>query len=154
MKIWVDGDSCPQKVREIICRASSRVNIPLLFVANHAIPFTASNLTEMIVVAGGEGVADDYIVDNISEDDLCVTRDIPLAARLLEKKAVVLNDRGDQFLPETIRERLSIRDLMMEFRQIGLQPERHSSFGLKELQKFSATFDKILSKLVRSSKSL
>ena len=38
--------------------------------------------------------ADNYIVEHCGENDVAVTRDIPLASRLVEKGITVLNDRG------------------------------------------------------------
>ncbi len=150
MTLWIDADSCPLKVREVVCRASLRLQIQLIFVANIQIPFPEHEFTQMVVVEEGEGVADDYITEKAAAGDLAITRDIPLAARLIENGVHVINDRGDEFTPEMIRERLSIRDLMYEFRQMGVQTEKHSSFSLKELQKFSSTFDRVLTRILRN----
>ena len=149
MKIYVDADSCPQPVREIIARAAVKRGIETEFAANRKIPVPEHELLKMIVVEKGEGVADRYIIDSIEAGDLVVTRDIPLAAELIERRAVVINDRGDQFTPENIRERLSIRDIMKDFRDIGIMPEKESTFGRRETQAFAAAFDRELTKLLK-----
>ena len=149
MKIWVDADSCPSRVRDVICRAANRVKVETKFVANCVIPFEKNKFTKMIITEDHEGAADDYIAENIKEGDLCVTRDIPLAARLLDLNACVINDRGNQFSDINIRNRLSLRDFMKEMRMSGLAYEKHASFSLKELQNFSSTFDKVLTKLLK-----
>ncbi|HAK47273.1 MAG TPA: hypothetical protein DCO79_15315 [Spirochaeta sp.] len=150
MTIWVDADSCPQAVREIIARAAVKRRIKTVFAANTIIPIPDEDILEMAVVGKGEGVADQYIIDRAVEGDLAVTRDIPLAAELVENRIVVINDRGNHFTPENIRERLSIRDLMKDFREIGIMPERESSFGRRETQLFAAAFDRELTKLLKS----
>ncbi len=148
--IWLDADSCPVAVRNIIVKAAIRENLNCTFVANRPIPLDETEIVEMVVVDAGEGVADDYITDHIQAGNLAVTRDIPLAARLIEKQAIVLNDRGEHFTPENIRERLSIRDIMYEMRFSGLKEPGIRQFGPKEVQKFSNCFDRELRKLLKT----
>lgn len=145
----MDADSCPQLVRGIICRAAVREGLECVFAANRKIPLPEDNLIKMVQVAEGEGVADKYIVDTSVEGDIVVTRDIPLAADLVENKVVVLNDRGEIFSPENIRQRLSIRNIMKDFRDVGIMPDSDNSFGRKEIQLFANAFDRELRKLLK-----
>ncbi len=154
MTIWVDSDSCPQPVREIITRAAVKRGVKAVFAANTRIQIPEDQMLEMVVVEKGEGVADRYIIERAAEGDLAITRDIPLAAELIENKVVVINDRGNHFTPENIRERLSIRNIMKDFRDMGIMPERESSFGRREIQQFAAAFDRELSKLIRRQQSV
>ena len=151
MKIYVDADSCPQAVREIIGRAAVRRGVAAVFAANHSIPIPEDDLITMVIVEKGEGMADLFIVGSAQENDLVITRDIPLAADLVEKKVVVINDRGDIFTPENIRERLSLRDLMKDFRESGIMTENHRSFGRRETRAFAAAFDRELTRLLKNS---
>ncbi len=150
MKIFVDADSCPPQIRDIICRAAVRKEIQTVFAANVKLKLPESEFIEMVVVDKGEGVADDYIVENCTPGDLAVTRDIPLAARLIDQNIIVINDRGNLFTTENIRERLSVRDLMKDFREAGIMPERESSFSNKEVGKFANCFDRELTKLLKA----
>lgn len=147
MTVYIDADSCPIQIREIVSRAAKRLEVKAVFVANRKIPFTENNMTEMLVVAKGEGVADKYIVDHAVKGDLVITRDIPLAADLLLSDVTVINDRGNQFSNENIRERLSVRGIMKNFREYGIANEKHSRFSLGDVQKFAASFDRELTKL-------
>ena len=74
----------------------------------------------------------------------------PLAAELVELKASVINDRGDVFTTENIRERLSIRDLMKDFRDAGIMPAGDKSFGKRETQLFANAFDRELTRLLKN----
>ncbi len=148
MKIWIDADSCPAQVREILIRAGEREKIPCLFVANRTIPFRKSHYAEMIVVEKGPGVADDYIHEKVKEGDMVITRDIPFAARLLEEGVVVINDRGERFTPNEIKEKLSLRDLMQELRLSGLATDGQNRFGPREVQAFANCFDRELRKML------
>lgn len=144
MKIWVDADSCPVKIRSIISKASLRLKLECHFVANRDIPVDDHDFISKVITPNIDQSADRYIIENISEEDLVITRDIPLADELVSMGISVINDRGDHYTKENIKERLSIRDFMQEARERGLQSEKTSRFNQKDIQKFAATFDKLL----------
>ncbi|WP_184748120.1 YaiI/YqxD family protein [Spirochaeta isovalerica] len=144
MRVWVDADSCPRPVREIVERAAKRESIPLIYTANRPIPMEENELFSMVVTESKDQSADLYIVDNVRGDDLVITRDIPLADQLVEKDIAVLNDRGVLYTRENIKERLSVRNFMYELREYGGGVERHSAFGPKEKQAFANAFDRQL----------
>lgn len=149
MKIWVDADSCPKPVREIVERAAKRLAVPLVYTANRKIPMEENELFSMVVTDAGDQSADLYIVENAEADDLVITRDIPLADQLVEREITVLNDRGVLYTRENIKERLSVRNFMYELREYGGGVERHSVFGPKEKQAFANAFDRELRKMLK-----
>ncbi len=144
MRIWVDSDSCPVKIREIIVRAANRVGIEAVFVANREIPGVESGNTTLVTVEKGEGAADAFIVENAEEGDLAVTRDIPLAADLVGKGILVLDDRGSVMDSGNIRERLSMRNAMTELRSYGIVPETTKPMTTRDIQQFANAFDRQL----------
>ena len=154
MTIHVDADSCPRRIREIIIRASNRTTIPAYFIANRKIPEVVSDYTKMIIINNGEEAVDNYIVEHSRDGDIIITRDIPLAAALLQKEVVVLNDRGSVFTKDTINERLSIRNISKEIREAGLEIQGEKSFGQKEIKSFSDAFSRILDKKLINSSQL
>lgn len=117
--IWVDADACPGVIREILCKAAVRTKTPLFFVANHVIPTPRSPFIKLIQVPSGFDVADNHIVQQVSEGDLVVTSDIPLAAELIDKKVSVITTRGEKYTRENIRQRLNMRDFMDTMRSSG-----------------------------------
>ena len=147
--IWVDGDSCPQSVREMITRTGKRLGLRVFFVANRVIPFEENALFSMIVCPAESGAADDYIFLNASEADIVVTRDIPLAMRLVEKGLVVLNDRGTVFDEKNIRDRLAVRNLNLHLAEMGIIGEKTSRFGKKEVSAFANALDREVQKKIR-----
>ncbi len=150
--IWVDADSCPVQVRDLIIRFALRLSIPANFVANRPIPLQKDPLINMIVTDDGPDAADDYIVQHINETDLAITRDIPLASRLVKDNRRVINDRGVVYTESNINERLAIRNLHKELFDMGLTPEKTGSFGKKELNAFANSLDRELQKIVREIK--
>ena len=149
MTVWVDADSCPRQVRDIVVRASKRRGFRAVFVANKKVPGLEGSGAEFILCPAGADAADDRIVEEAREGDLAVTRDIPLAARLVAAKVPAINDRGIVYTAENVRERLSVRNFMMELNMNGLSPERMYGYGPKEVKAFADGFDRELTRLLR-----
>ena len=152
-RIWIDADSCPVQVRELTVRFALRLKIPVKFVANHDIPFQKNELFEMIVCEQEQDAADNYIVENSNPDDLVITRDIPLASRLVDKKVCVINDRGCVFTEANIAEKLATRNLHYMLMENGALPEikRAGTFGKKELNLFANSLDRELQKKIKAN---
>lgn len=153
-KIWVDADSCPSRIRDIILKNAKRLSLEVSFVANRNIPFSLSDsLFSMIVCPNEEGAADNYIVSNAEKKDLVITRDLPLAKRLIEKEIDVINDRGKIFYQENLEKMLTQRNLNMLMSAAGIKSNgRKDSYGKKEIYEFSNCLDKILSKKIKENR--
>ena len=141
MPIWVDADACPRAVKEILYRAAERAGIELVLVANQDIPIPRSPLIRRVRVTRGLDVADGEIVRQVGPADLVVTADIPLAAAVLEKGALALDPRGDLHTPETIAERLSIRNFLDELRGTGVDTGGPAPFAARDRQRFANALD-------------
>lgn len=144
MQIWIDADACPKTVKEIIFRASSRTQTPVILVANQYITKPKSPLIKSIQVSQGFDEADNYIVDNLDTGDLVITADIPLASDAIDKGATVINPRGEKYTVENIKERLRMRNLMEELRSAGEVSGGPASFSQKDSQNFANCLDRIL----------
>ena len=154
MQILVDADSCRREARELILRSSARLGIKAIFAANRLIPGihvpspqAEPAAAQMELCPSGEGAADDRIVALAKPGDLVLTRDLPLAERLVDAGVTVLDDRGRIFTKENIREQRSIRDFTMDLINSGLGMERVPSYGKKELKKLADSLDRELVKL-------
>lgn len=147
MLIYIDADSCPVAVRETIIRACRRTGITGIFVANRPIPGVHGYCIEMELCPTESGAADDRIVEKAEPGDIVITRDIPLAARLVEKQIAVIDDRGTLYTSENIKERLSVRDFFVSLSDNGLGMARINSYGKKELKAFADGFDRALTML-------
>lgn len=149
MKIWVDADAVPNEIKEIILRASQRLKVETILVANKNVSVGRGPFASFIRVTEGPDVADRYIVDSSSPEDFCVTADIPLASLLVAKGLTVIDPRGDLYSEATVGERLSIRDFMSGLREAGVQTSGPPPFSPKAKQKFAARFDSLLTKALR-----
>jgi uncharacterized protein YaiI (UPF0178 family) len=145
--IWVDADACPKIIREILFRAAQRTGVRLVLVANHALPVPRSDVISMRQVEKGFDVADNYIAQVAGTGDLVVTSDIPLAAEVIEKGAQAISARGERYTPNTIRQRLNMRDFMDTMRsssvEVGGGPP---PLGPREKQAFANALDSYLAK--------
>jgi uncharacterized protein YaiI (UPF0178 family) len=148
MKILVDADSCPRQARELILRAAVRTKIPAIFAANRPIPGIEDGGI-MELCPPGEGSADNRIVELARPGDLVITRDIPLAQRLVEASILVMDDRGQVYTRENIGERLSIRNFMVGLATNGLDAERTATYGKRELKAMADSLDRVLTRLTR-----
>lgn len=144
LSIWVDADACPRVIREILFRAAKRVERPLVLVANHAIAVPSSPWIRSLQVAQGFDVADNLIVQQVSEGDLVITADIPLAAEVIEKGAGVISPRGEQFTRNNIRQRLNMRDFMDTMRASGEVGGGPPALGERDKQAFANALDRYL----------
>jgi uncharacterized protein YaiI (UPF0178 family) len=145
MQILVDADSCPRQVRELILRSSKRTKIPVIFAANRPIPGIEEQSME--ICPPQDGSADNRIVELANAGDLVVTRDIPLAERLVDAGIRVLDDRGRVYTEDNIRYCRSLRDFSVGLVENGLGMVRTANYGKKELKAFADSFDRELTKL-------
>lgn len=151
-RIWIDADACPRDVKELVFRAGERLQLAIMVVANKAMHVPPSARISMVQVAGGPDVADDHIVRESQAGDLAITADIPLAARLVPKRVIVLNPRGEEYDAENIGERLSVRDFLTEARDAGIMTGGPSAFGPKDKQRFANALDRALYRVVQAKR--
>lgn len=146
MQIWVDADACPKVIKEILFRAAQRVKCNLLLVANQSLSIPKSPYIKSIRVAPGFDVADNYIVQQVSAGELVITADIPLAAEVIAKGAEALNPRGEIYDPNTIKQKLTMRDFMDEMRGSGVMTGGPPPLSQAERREFANALDRFLSR--------
>jgi uncharacterized protein YaiI (UPF0178 family) len=149
VKIFVDADACPAAVKEIVLRAAERLGVSAVFVANKNIRLPPSRHASTVRVAMGLDVADGYIAKSASAGDLAITADIPLAAALVARGAVVLDLRGTVYTEENVGEALALRDFHHGLREGGVVTGGPGGFGPREARDFAAAFDRELTKAIR-----
>ncbi|AOR59995.1 YaiI/YqxD family protein [Pectobacterium parmentieri] len=144
MQIWVDADACPNVIKEVLFRAADRTQMQVTLVANQTIKVPPSRFISTLRVSAGFDVADNEIVRRVETGDLVITADIPLASEVIEKGGIALNPRGERYTPDTIRERLNMRDFMDTMRASGIQTGGPSALNQRDRQQFANELDKWL----------
>ena len=150
MKLWLDADAAPREVKDVCYRASERLGLETVLVANQRLQLPlGSPLLSAIRVDGGPDVADAYIAEHAVAGDVAVTADIPLAALLVPKGVVVIDPRGEVFTPESIGERLSVRNFMEGLRGAGVETGGSAPYGPRDKQAFANALDRALTRALR-----
>lgn len=150
MKIFIDADGCP--VKEETYKVALRYQIPVVVVANKRLTVPLHPLISMEVVSQGADEADNWIVDHIEGDEICITTDIPLADRCLKKSALVLGVRGDEFTDDMIGEAMATRELLKALREEGQNMGGPPPFEARDRSKFLGSLDRIIQKLKKKQK--
>ena len=123
--------------------------------ANKSLAKHNGPLVEIIVVADGFDVADDYIAEYAAPTDLVVTADVPLAARIVAKGGVALDPRGEQYNEESIGDRLAMRDLLSELRDTGtILGGGPAPFSMSDRNRFASALDSLLHKILRGQRPI
>jgi uncharacterized protein YaiI (UPF0178 family) len=151
MKLWLDADAAPRDVKDVCYRASERLKLETVLVANQRLQLPVGHAhISAVRVEGGPDVADRYIAEHAQRGDVAVTADIPLAAVLVPKGVVVLDPRGEEYTSESIGERLSVRDFMESLRGAGVETGGHGAYGPREQQAFANALDRALTRALRT----
>jgi len=99
MIFYVDADACPVKAEVI--KVAERHNLKVIQVADGGLRPSRDPMVQNVIVTQGADAADDWIAENIGAQDICITNDIPLAKRCLEKKAKAVKPNGKLFVAGT-----------------------------------------------------
>ena len=147
MDIYVDADACP--VKDEVIKVATRHDIKVHMVSNQWMRLDQNPLINRVVVSEGLDEADNWIADNIKENDIAITADIPLASRCLEKKAHVLGPTGKPFTEESIGMALAMRDLHAHLRETGEISGHNKSFAKQDRSRFLMVLEETVQKALR-----
>lgn len=112
--IYIDADACP--VREEAVRVADRRGMRAVIVTNGGVRPSAHPTAELVIAPPGPDEADKWIAERIGPGDICVTSDIPLAARAVEAGAVAVKPNGEALTERNVGAALAARDLMADLR--------------------------------------
>ena len=148
----MDADACP--VKDEVYRVAGRYGLPVFVVSNRRIAVPRSPLIELKVVSGRFDAADDWIVEEATPEDIAVTSDIPLAARILAKGARALDPKGRVFSPDSIGDALAAREFSAFLRDMGEQGGGPAPFTPKDRSKFLQSLDTVIQSLLKARRGL
>jgi hypothetical protein len=113
-RLFVDADACPVRAEAIAI--GLRFGAEILIVSNGGIRPDPNPSVLLIVVPEGPDAADRWIAERIGPGDVCVTADVPLAARCVAAGAEAIRHDGEAFTAASIGGQLALRDLMADLR--------------------------------------
>ncbi len=151
--IWVDADACPVVIKEILYRVANRTRIPVILVANQMLHVPPSPWIRSLQVPQGFDAADARIANEVMAGDIVVTADIPLAALVVQRRAWVLEPRGELIDESSIAARLTMRNFMEELRNSGINTGGPVAFSARDGRMFANQLDRLLMRLAQQKKS-
>ena len=150
-EIYIDGDACP--VREEVYRVAERIGLAVFVVSNGSRPIRPPRTgnVRMITVEDGADKADDWIAEHITKSDVCVTSDIPLAARCLAQGARALSPYGKHWTPDNIGNALAGREIARHLREIGANTGGPPPLAKADRSRFLGALDDAVQAAMRAS---
>jgi uncharacterized protein YaiI (UPF0178 family) len=103
----------------------------------------------MILVPETPDAADDWIADRIQPPDICITADIPLAARCLTKRAWALSPTGHIWTEANIGNALAGREVSRHLREIGAMGGGHAPMTRADKSRFLSALDTLAQAALR-----
>ena len=142
MIIYIDADACPVKDETI--RVAERHNLKVIQVADGGLRPSRDPMVQNVIVTQGADAADDWIADNITPKDICITNDIPLAKRCLENGAIALKPNGKLFDEANIGMALAMRDLKQHIRESQQTQTFNAPFTKVDRSNFLQALDRLI----------
>ena len=139
--IYIDADACP--VREETYRVATRLALPVFVVSNGSRPIRPPGMpnVSMVIVDATPDAADDWIAERITVADVCVTADIPLAARCLAKAARAVSPTGRHWTADNIGNALAGREVSRHMREIGMTTGGPAALTQADRSRFLGALD-------------
>lgn len=118
-RFLVDADACP--VRDEVLRVAGRLGFETIFVSNGSRPIRPpGGNTRIVIVTEGADKADDWIAEEARPTDICMTNDIPLAARCIASGAFCISFKGHAWTENNIGSALAGREVARHLREMGM----------------------------------
>jgi uncharacterized protein YaiI (UPF0178 family) len=150
IKLYIDADACP--VKNEVFRVARRYRLKVYLVSNSSMQIPSDEFIELIIVHEGFDAADDWIATHITETDIAVTADIPLAARCLKKGARVLDPKGRVFSEDSIGDALANREFTAFLRDMGTITGGPPPFEPKDRSRFLQRLDELIHAIMRGKR--
>jgi uncharacterized protein len=142
--IYIDADACP--VRDEVYRVAERLGLKVFVVSNGSRPIRPARdpHVSMITVSEGADAADHWIAEHIAAGDICVTSDIPLAARCLARDALALAPNGKIWSHDNIGNALAGREVSRHLRELGMTGGGPAPFAKADRSRFLQALDRLV----------
>lgn len=140
--IYIDADACP--VKDETYKVAERYKLMTFVVSNSFIQIPKSPLIQRMIVDAGPDVADDWIAEQVVAGDVVITNDIPLADRVLARKAHAIAPNGRPFTPDSIGAALAQRAIMEHIRSTGEITGGPAAFSAANRSQFLQALDQVI----------
>ena len=142
LDIYIDADGCP--VKNEVYRVAARYGLRVILVANARMRVPDEDAIKLVLVDDQFNAADDWIAEHMSDGDIVITGDIPLADRCVKEGARVLGPRGRVNTEDSIGGALATRDLLSHLREAGAITGGPAPFQKRDRSQFLQRLDEIV----------
>lgn len=149
LDIYIDADACP--VKQEVYRVAGRFRLKTVVVSNTFMRVPENPMIVPVIVDDGPDSADNWIVENITQGDIVITSDIPLASRSLKKGASVISPKGRLFTEDNIGQLVATRNLMADLRDMGEVTGGPPPFTKKDRSGFLQKLDELIHSIIRKN---
>lgn len=115
-KVLIDADGCP--VVDLTIAAAKRFGLPVLLICDTSHLMQREG-AETLTVSKGADAVDFVLVNRVSKGDIVVTQDYGLAAMVLAKRGIPVDQNGRIYSEENIEGLLQGRHVAKKIRQGG-----------------------------------
>ena len=147
LDLYIDADACP--VRAEAFKVAERYQLSAIVVTCGNVRAPRDPRIRQVLVEAGPDAADDWIAQHIGPGDICVTNDLPLAARCLERDAGVITPTGHAFTKANIGEALARRELSAYLRETGAKTGGPSALAQRDRSRFLQALDTMINQIRR-----
>jgi uncharacterized protein YaiI (UPF0178 family) len=149
LELYLDADACP--VREEAYKVATRHGLTVHVVTAGNVRVPRDPRIRLVLVAAGPDAADDWIAERIGPGDICVTADVPLAARCLKAGGRALGPTGRRFTPDNIGSALASRELAQHLRELGELGGGPRPLGPRDRSRFLEALEQLVQAIKRSA---
>jgi uncharacterized protein YaiI (UPF0178 family) len=142
MRIIIDGDACPQRVKEICEHAAKEYGVELIIVVD--IDHYITSDFQIIIVEQGRDSVDYKIVQIFKEGDILVTQDYGLASLVVVKASAVIHTAGFFINKNNIDSLLQSRYISERIRKQGGKTKGPSKRTKEQDENFRKCLYKVL----------
>jgi uncharacterized protein len=151
IQIYVDADACP--VKDEVFRVARRHGLEVQVVSNSRLNLPRDARIHAVVVSGRFDAADDWIVERVTDQDIALTSDIPLAARCLKQGARVLDPKGRVFTEDSIGDALASREVSAFLRDMGELGGGPKPYTPQDRSRFLGALENQIQALLKAGRS-
>lgn len=145
MQIWVDIDSCPGEIKNILTSAVKCAEVSLTFITKRGHePFQDSNISLVELSRESYAIANREIASRSKVGDLVITDDIDLATEVMEKDVIALGFKGETYSSEEVEQMKKMAEFIETMRSAGAEIGSQPPLTYSEKKIFADKLDSIL----------
>ncbi len=150
VKVLIDADGCPVVTETIELAKAYQLPVILICDTSHEMHRDGA---ETITVSKGADAVDFVLVNRVEKGDIVVTQDYGLAAMVLAKRGIPLDQNGRVYSEENIDQLLHGRHVAKKIRQSGGRMKGPKKRRAEDNEKFQEALLQVLKQVKENEKT-